>query len=227
MARAKETKVTYTKAYLSFGFREMWFPIDTRLLLRYLPESGYAFTEPERIGVIPFKARLEIRGEDIARKGDLHLSIDTERQLIGIDGPDPETILSALKECEQFIEQRLSFKVESHVTFYELLADGYISLDKNVKELFREASSKLEFLQKVQDILGEQAELFGVRLGSSRERINDPDWFEIDLHPAIVTELPSSCEFSVVYRKPQREKVVKFAQGLPNILLKLIKYIEG
>lgn len=211
---------------MSFGFREMWFPIDTRLLLRFLPESGYSFTEPERIGVIPFRGRLEIRG-DIARKGDLRLSIDTERQYIGIDGPDPETTLNALKEFEQFIEQRLSFTVESHAAFYELLADGYISLDKNVKDLFREASLKLVFLQKVQDSLGEQAELFGVRFGSAKKRINDPDWFEIDLRPAIVTELPSSCEFSVVYRKPQREKVVKFTRDLPDILLKLIKYIEG
>lgn len=216
--------VTYARAFLSSGFRDVLFPIDVALLLRVLPEAGFVLAGgmPR---TIPVGARLGIRADNVASKGDFQLALNSERGFIGLDGPAPELVTKEFIQLKGFFHERLGLAVDAKATFHEFLSSGSISGNRNPLETFTSLSQPLETLRRLKDSLGEDLALFGVRLSPSGQDPNRPDWTEIVIEP-MVEQATQFYHFEVVYRRRNAKPVIEFAEGFGRTIEKLIGSLE-
>lgn len=217
-------QITYTKAYLSIGFRKLLFPIDVRLFLNILPEEGYILEEDV------FKIRRRFGGQitisgDIARKGDFRLAINSEKGFIGVDGPEPLSVVEEISTLTKVLEDRLQIDLESTASFYEFLADGSLKTTKPPLETFLQASEAFLPMAKISKAFGENVSFYGLRLASAGQEPNQPDFLDIRIEPNIV-HTRNFYSFSATYRMSEFDKVAEFAKGFSSKLTDIIRILE-
>ncbi|MDO8635760.1 MAG: hypothetical protein Q7R34_05870 [Dehalococcoidia bacterium] len=217
-------RITFTKAYSSIGFRQVLFPIDVKLLLNILPEEGYILEEDVAKIRHRFGPQISLSG-DIARKGDFRLALSSEKGFIGIDGPDPESVLEEIVNIKKILQDRLEIQIDEMASFYEFLAEGSLKGAKPPIQTFPLVSKQLNLISMIAKILEENVSLYGLRLATSGQDPNRAEYLDFRLEPN-VTSAMNLYSFSAVYRKKKFDLVAKFANSFTKKLRNFINLLE-
>lgn len=220
----RDPSISYTRAYLSIGFRKLLFPIDVRLFLHLLPEEGYILEEGIAKGRRGFGAQLSITG-NIATKGEFTLALNSERGFIGIDGPEPLSVADEIAVVAKLLQERLEVDLSSTASFHEFLADGSIKAGTPPLETFLQTSKAFSSVGKMGKALGEEVSLYGVRLASAGREPNQADFIDMRLEPNTV-HTKNLYSFSAVYRRQAMDPVLDFAKTFADKLTGLVSALE-
>lgn len=225
-ARNRAEQVIYKRAYLAIGFRGVLFPIDVGLLLKILPEAGYALAEDVARFALSGRAQaISIRGDNIARKGDFSLALNSDRGFIGVDGPGPQETAEEFSSLEEFLKEKLEVNLQEKATFYEFLAVGALPSNVTPLQTFASLSKELPITKTLTRVLGTEVALFGLRLVPLNQDPNQADWFDITLEPS-VEHVARYYNFSGVFRRATREPVIEFAKRFSETILEIVSCLE-
>lgn len=222
-AQKQARSIRYRRVSLSVGYTSILFPFDAGEFITALPEQGFVLSEA--LSPAPIGARLDISGP-IGRKGDATLRLNTERNFIAVDGPDPSTVVSEFDSLESFLGDRMQFDSQAMSNYYELLADLTVTAERSPLKSIAERFSDLSILEEMSKILSSPTTVFGIRLVPRDGEPTGVEWYDIRLEPR-VQQAHNYYLASVVYRSGDRTKVTKFAVELEQKVLSLLAILGG
>lgn len=213
----------YRSLMLSVRYDTVIFPLETTRLLGAVAERG--FITPESAEQPPLGARLGLRGT-IARKGGVSLTVNDDKQTVGVRALDIETLLDEFESIEKVIGDEFGLTAGDIVMFYELLASMVIKTDKHPVEEWGKLSDEMPILGKFSEVLAKEVAPFGMRIAPKDQEPNQSDWFDIRIEPSI--QAPSGRYMvEVVYRHSSRSAVLEFIRSLESTIESLIGAIEA
>lgn len=207
---------------LSVRYLSVLFPFNQSILLSVLPRIG--FVTPQNVPLPPSRTRLAATGQ-IATKGDVRLSIQDEKFVLGVSAPDVEAAVRELGSVEDLLTKELGFDSEGHAHFYEVIADMVVAADCSPIEVLPSCFSGVKLFGDLSQILGQAVSNFTLRLvppsGSPTER----NWFDITIEPDL-TNPTHWYSVNTVYRQQERQKVLTFTLKLPDTVNAILARVK-
>lgn len=207
----------------SVRFNYVLFPLDLRDFLDILNSLQFAplgQLPPEPTAVGP-EAKLAGQGP-VARKGDLTVDINTEKQFFGISGPkDAKATLAALVEILDHLKQVFD---PVQVAFYELQARYRAVAPSSPMAAIARLGKNTRITKDAAKAFGMPMDLFSARLIAGPRGPNDPNYLEVWLQP--VGSLPEKeLGISVIFRDASLEKFSKVSVDLEDSLTRFLDSI--
>lgn len=206
---------------MSVRFNYVLFPVDMREFvnrvasLQYTP-LGELPPEPTASGP---DASLVGQGP-VARKGNLTVDINTEKQFIGISGQSQaketfaqlSAIIAALKDNLEPLQ----------VAFFEMQARYRTRAPSSPLAAMARLGKNSRVTREATQALGLPVDLFSVRLIAGPSGPNSTDYLEVWLQP--IASLPTKdMGISVIFRDSDRGKFESTSHQLESRLLKLLE----
>ncbi|MDO8673784.1 MAG: hypothetical protein Q7O66_20430 [Dehalococcoidia bacterium] len=213
---------TYQQLSLSVKYTSVLFPLDTLQFLRAVSKQGFII--PDSIEQVPFGTRVEISGL-IARKGDISVRVDSNRQVLGVQAPNVNSVLDEMDSIESLLKTELDLDSHALADYYELLASLTIKAGRHPLECWETHFAEAPILNKFSDVLGTDVSLFGVRLAVRGEVPNQPDWLEIRIEPSVQSPQKHH-SVQIICRHSRRDEVFAFGRKLEDTLRNLISLVE-
>jgi len=216
-------QIQYQKLHLSVRYNTVLFPFDVTRFVQVLPESGYVVRD-ELVGPVPFGARVRVTGS-VAHKGEIVLAINMDRNSVGIDAIDVDTLVSEMDALEDLLLDRLGFDSQKSAFFYELLAEAEVSTDRSPAEVLGSKFIQQGIFRSLSTAIGEPTTNFGFRLVPTNANPNQPEWHDIRIQPD-VARATTHYYLATVFRSAERSKVMDFASRLTGILSDALTELE-
>lgn len=215
--------LTVQEARYSVRLKYVMFPIDFRDLRDALARNGYELALIR--GSIPDRPiRISFSGE-IARKGEVRISIDSSESEITVRGRSREETTTAFEQLSKIIETELGIDLHLNVWYYEFIAHYLLDTKKRPLEEIAKVTRGNPYFSNFSKVLGEEASLFAIRLSPRSKIPNQADWFDISIEPDVLNA--DFYHIGVVFRNPNRKNTEKFIKGLEKVLVELVNIIEG
>jgi len=193
-------------------------PLD---FLNALSKKGYM--PLAKLSSKPFKGKIGVAGP-IAKKSSIIVDINTEKGIIGLLSPDISMVLEEFNEIEKVIEEDLMINLRPY--FYEVLVEIEIFSEDDPLRIFKNISRNIELIRKISDILNHDSQVFGIRICSANSVPDSPNWFDIEIIPAI--EKPSKAyHVYIVFRNTDKNKIYDFCSNLEYKVKELISTLTN
>jgi hypothetical protein len=204
------------------------FPVDPADLSAQLAAVGYQ-TSVQQQPVSPVIPRLRLRigavGE-IARKDNLAIDMDPDKQILGASGNDISKVVSAYDEVHRMIEEKMGFPLSKFASFYEAIGNFEVVTGNNPLAKIAEAATMREMAKSIGAVLGFDVSPFTVRVSSRGAVPNQTEWFEITVEP-LIPKSDTTYFVSVVFRSVGRDKVLSIANSVAEKVRDVIATIES
>jgi hypothetical protein len=210
---------------LSAKFAHIIMPFEINFLQRVLIGLKYTF-EGQQIprGIKIGELGPTIVPITIARREDLEVEYNIEKQILGIGSSDSNRVVNAFTELITTVKKILE-PIKLNVLFYEALISATGNGSTNPLQVFASEGNKLRKAAQLNEIFGEKVSPFGIRLCPSNCPIDSSDWFEYRIEPSIFQpERVYSIVF--IHRNSDLDKVKKAILKFDNISRKIIADIE-
>lgn len=215
--------IKFLRSRVSRVFQYVLFPFDLRDLMESLRKRGYEIVELPTPLPSP-SARVGGTGP-IARKGEYLVYVDTDRQIIGVEGNVPaKNIIAHLKELDKILTDDLNVNVSESTRYCETIINMGVESENPIGELkglFKDTS----FISEASKIIGEDTALVGFRLGSGTRLSTEETWFDVLIRPRW-TSPTKYYVISIVYRDKNEKRVEKFMEGAEEKVLNLLKLVK-
>jgi len=200
----------------------VFYPIDSNDFAQILRTKGYIINEiSPSIGPI----RLEIPGQ-LAEKDGNQVILDTNMQILAVDGQNPKAILSIFNELEKIIKEDMKIEYNDNVKFYETFVDCHIYTEKNPRKIIEDLSKKDEIAEAFTEILKIPVSPFTLRYASKNSLPNGPEWIDVRLEP-FVKRADKIYSFNLVYRSVDGENVKIILESVEDIIKRLVDRIHS
>ncbi len=219
-SRVENLKPRWRRLRLVERFANVLYPIDLFELLRQLPKAGYVV--PPKI----FKGVIE-PGEAAALKGNVELVANQDIRTLGIEGHEisPAEIIDSFNELRSFWHEKLepSRSIETH--YFELTGEAWVKTRKNPVKVFGQYWAQFSKMQELNKILGCEASNFGLQLTPTNTDPNNANWFDVRIHPLIVSS--TNCYYiNLVWRNEDIDKAIKAFSKMDSTIANLILEVE-
>lgn len=214
----------YQHLVLLVKYTSVLFPFDTFRFLKALPKQGYLL-ERDLLPQVPFGSRLEVNGI-AGRKGDIAIRVDGQKNIAGIQAPNPKTALSEMESLESLLKKLFNFDSPDWAHYYEFSVTAHIKAEVNPLDVWADHSELFPLMDEFSQVLGMDICPFGVRLSRKGETPMDPNWFDIRINPHIQA-VTTHHQVEAVFRNGDRDVVFKFIQNFEDYTHKLLAKIEG
>lgn len=206
---------------ISWRFNFVLVPFDLRDLLTAFKKRNYRTPQLPEQFTLPLGARVGGSGI-IATKNGFGIFVDTDKQVIGINGTTNfNELLKVYEEVKEILIKEFNIDFSNNLRFCELLSTIRIKSENAINKI-RDISFVRE--PELEKILGEYR-LIGFRIGAKENLPTQDDWFDIEVHPTW-TNPNRFLEMKTVYRSSE-EKVLNFARNIEIIIPLIIKLIGG
>jgi len=206
---------------MSVRFDYVLFPLDMREFvdrvasLQYTP-LGELPPEPAVSGP---DASLVGQGP-VARKGNLTVDINTEKQFIGISGQNEAA--ETFGELSSILAAHNDILDPSRVAFFEMQARYRTKTPSNPLAAMARLGENSRVIKEATQALGLPVDLFSVRLIAGPNGPNSSDYLEVWLQP--IASLPTKdLGISVIFRDSDRVKFEATSTQLETRILKLLE----
>jgi len=160
----------------------------------------------------------------IARKGDVIVDVNTAAHVIGVSSLDIESALKEFTGIEGAMRDELMLDLRP--LFYEVLVEAEVVSGSNPLEVMSKVGNKFDLINKLIEKSGVKLDLFGVRLCESGRDPDGVEWLDVEVNP-FVSRAGKAYYVSIVYRRPNREDVLRFAKNVPTFINSLVAGIES
>ncbi|TKJ30156.1 MAG: hypothetical protein CEE40_05785 [Chloroflexi bacterium B3_Chlor] len=218
---------TYNRLSLSVKYISVFLPFDIPGFLQVLREQGYFVTPSleEATAAVPFGARLGASGL-VARKADVGIRVDGDRQILGVVAPNASTALTEMDSLESLLKDGTGVDSPGLAQYYEFLASLTVRAKVSPLESWNRHLADVPLVQQASRLMGMKVSPFGLRLAPVRQVPNQPDWCEIRIEPQVQSPRDSHY-LEIVFRGANRDKVFAFVSGFEETLDGLISLVEG
>ena len=196
-------------------------PSDIAKLLKALPPKGYSLSR--EYPSLPAGGRLSLSGE-LARKGDVSLRLNDERDVVAVESSGISSLLKEFSVIEQLLRDKVDMDIEERSFYYEMLAALTVESNKNPMVVLENRLGS-PLLDRLSDILGQQASNFTMRLVPSGGEPDSVDWFDIRIEP-FLPDYSTRFFISAVFRNRKKSRVTSFLEGLSGTVKQLISQLE-
>ena len=218
----QEQPLIYRHLSVSVRYKAPLFPFDEYPFIEMIKKHGFLLAD--KIEQPPLGTKLSVKGT-VARKGDVLLSMESDRQILAIHAPEPKKALEEFRDLERLLEKELGFSGSRYVYFYELLASLSLKAKRNPLEIWSSYSSQSPKVEKFSKVLGKSASHFGIRLSPQDLEPNQQNWFDIKIRP----DLPEATRqhyVEIVYRNGTWDEVANFTKDLDQRINQLVEIVE-
>ena len=206
---------------LSLRTDYIFFPVDSDDFAKTIEAQGYEVkTAPQTMGPI----RLEIPGQ-LAVKEGCNIQLDTNRQILGVDGDSPQRVIEIFEELEGIIIDDMKIDYRDSIKFYETIIDYHIYSPKNPREIIENALKDTKLERVLSTLLGIEVAPFTLRYASKERLPNSTEWMDLRIEP-FVRRADKIYAFNVVHRSAEGEEVKKTLQSIQDIMASVVKEIE-
>jgi hypothetical protein len=202
------------------------YPIESIELMTALARSntGYLVMPPRGVPKAPIGARLDAVGI-IARKGTTSVDYDHTTQVIGIEGPVPQEVVSIMSEIESIVQRDLKVDISKNVRFYEIMANFHMDTGNNPLKILGKFNQPKEVYDSISEIINERITNEGIHISSVSDTIETPEWFDMNIIP-LPNKSSTTYDITVIFRRKEREAVSVFLTSIESIIQKIISTIE-
>jgi len=208
-------------AEFSVVFDTVLFPFRVEDLLDSLPHIGFVVTETLETR---FAARVAMAGS-VATKGDLRLSVDTQRQFVALRGRSFSEVLQAFDDVETLLESEIGLNVESDARYYELQMQGFITSKKMAPLRALSDAANQNILERLSKVWEQKVANFSLRLVTPNTPPNSVEWFDFRIEPE-VSQPEETYYFYWVYRNRAKSDVVSRARESTQKVIDTINTLE-
>lgn len=213
---------TYGQVFLSVKYTSVLFPFDTVQFLRVLSKQGFII--PESLGPAPFGSRIEVSGI-VARKGEVSIRIDVDKQVVGVHAPDMTTLLEEMDSVESLLKKELDLDSSSLAYYYEFMVSLTVRAGSNPLESWYAHFAQAPVMKKFSEVLGTEVSPFGIRLAITKEVPNQSSWLDVRIEPLI--QSPKNHYYvEAIFRRPRRDDVFAFVRKFEETLRALLLTVE-
>jgi len=218
---SQEFKIITRRNKLSARFKYIIFPFVTGELLNALARTslGYILAPPPKIPPTPIGLSLDWSGI-IGKKGNVALEFDSISQIIGVEGSDSAESMSVFSEILDIVKASIEPTIDDYANFYELISNYSIETGEKPLERLGKIKPEGKLDEKIKDIIQEPVSAYSFHICSSDKKIQNTDWFDINIRP---TTRRSEKTFDVmtVYRSKDKSKVEKFTSNYDDNIRKI------
>jgi len=206
---------------LSLRTDYIFYPIDSDDFAKAIERHGYEVkSPPQAMGPL----RLEIPGQ-LAEKEGNNVILDTNRQILGVDGDDPNKIIEIFNELEEIIQKELKIDYTDSIKFYETIIDYHIYSPKNPREVIENVHKDTKLSQAFSSIIKKEVTPFTLRYASRGISPDSPEWMDFRIEP-FVRRANEVYAFNLVYRSEDGEEVKKTLKSIKEMMEKMVTEIE-
>lgn len=218
--------VRYTHMSLSVRYASVFFPIDAIKFLSMVREADFLLPDrlEEAMLATGLGARVEVSGV-VARKGDVGIRINPDRQVLAVHAPEPRLALSEMEALESLLMEKAGIRSASVALFYEVLADATIRAGASPLESWTSRLGNERLVLQASQLLEAKVAPFGLRLVPAGEIPDQADWFDIRIEPQVLSPMEFH-HVNVVFRNSSRETVFGFLRNLDRTIEGLISLVE-
>jgi hypothetical protein len=199
------------------------FPIKWEAFREALASNGFSIEVP-RVPHLPIGADIAVTGP-IARKQNVVISLDSERQMISAEGKSLTDTLSVFSEIEKIVENVLRIEVTSKARFYEVLANYEAETGKNPLEQISNIELPKRIVTGFEEILGTPVSPYTLRLSPAGQVPNQEDWFDIRIEPLVIRATDTYL-VNVIYRNKDKSKFLEFTSHTEEKIKSMLRTIE-
>lgn len=198
--------------------------LDGFKLLEVLQRAGYMILAPPQRRPLVRGTGLGFTGT-IAQKGENVIDGNTDRGILGVEGPSFESVNQGFEELRKITNEGLGFDIEEVARFYEVIEQFDVEALKNPLEIMIKAYGDSGILKMINNILEQETSLFSFRFVPRGKTPHQEEWFDITIEPDLIT--PTTVyAVNAVYRSADRLKVETFGSELLSKILRFINEIE-
>lgn len=205
---------------LSLKTDYIFYPIDSDDFSKAIGRFGYEKKSlPQTIGPL----RLEIPGH-LAEKEGNNVVLDTNRQILGVDGDNPEKIIEVFEELEDIIKNKLMIDYSDSIKFYETIIDYHIFSPNNPREVIENIYEDTQLASIFSSIVGKEVFPFTLRY-ASRGTPDSTQWMDIRIEP-FVRRATKIYAFNLIFRSENGDEVKKTLMSIKEIMEKTVTKLE-
>ena len=223
---ATDVEITFTRLHLSMRFKDVLFPFEQSLFLRYLPELGYSISGQIRQVLPPLGGHLEVKGVIATKGADIRVAINPENPSLGIAAPDCGTLVDTFEEVEAALRERLHLNSEEHALFYEVDARATVHTGSNPTAVLRKHAAPKAIVAGGEALFGEPCANATFRLVPTTGSASSADWFDLIVEPFWGSP-ETFYVANLVFRNSDRQRVVGLARELAPKLEQFVETLEA
>lgn len=206
---------------LSLRTDYIFYPVDSSDFAKAIERHGYEIkSPPQAMGPI----RLEITGQ-LAEKEGNNVILDTNRQILGVEGDDPKETTETFNELEEIIRNELKIDYSDSIKFYETIIDYHIYSPNNPRKIIENIYKESKYAEVFSSIVNKDVSPFTIRYASKGISPDSPEWMDFRIEP-FVRRANKVYAFNLVYRSEDGAEVKKTLQSIQEIMEKIITEIE-
>lgn len=195
--------------------------IDLYEIAEILRNLGYTIT----VRLPPKGFKVSIGGSGpVAVKGNIIIDINSDKMIIGVSSPDPESCINEFITIEKAVASSIEILKEAY--FYELLAEIEVKTDMDPMNLLRKISPNNIVVQELSRALGEPLYVFGYRLTREGASPEEREWIDVEIVPNLGKRPHSSLYIAFVYRSKELEKVIEIGKKLESLIHAVDNFIS-
>jgi hypothetical protein len=169
---------------IAFRLQTLFFPADLYELVQILAQRGYAIQA--QLGP-PRPTPISLTGgvlNPMAAKDDFLLDVNTDRGLIGVTGPNPANLVSAIEEVIEIFRGHYAIQNKDYM-FFEFTGQIRRSTGINPITSMTKISEGVQYIEKCNKVFGTQFGLRSVRLAPKGVPAESSNYFDLTIEPLL------------------------------------------
>jgi hypothetical protein len=216
-----EYRFTIQGIKLSAKLGHIILPFDSNILNQVLQNlKYYPIEQPPKA-----LASLEIVPAGLARREDLVVDFNNEKQVLGMSSNNYDKVINGFPELIMALNHAIQ-PIELKVIFYESLTSAIIKSAKNPLEVFSSKSNEFIKTLGFDKLFEGQVSPLGMRLCPSNKIVDHTDWFEFRIEPYLYQQ-SELYYISYVYRNHNLEEVKKALNNFLDLSESVIRTLES
>jgi hypothetical protein len=200
----------------------IFYPIDSEEFIKKLSQYDYEITgQSQSLGPL----RLEMSGQ-LAKKRENLVILDTNRQILGIEGKDPEIVVDDFNQLENIIQKDMKINYLKSIKFYETIIDYHIFVENNPREMIEDLYKEDELTDIFSSIIDKDVSPYTIRYASAGITPDSPEWIDFKIEP-FVRRANNVYAFNLVYRSTDGNQVKEKIVSIKDIMRNIVETIEN
>jgi hypothetical protein len=207
---------------LSLRTDYIFYPIDSDIFSKTIERFGFKIkNRPQIMGPLI----LEIQGQ-IAEKEDTLIGLDTNTQLLTVDGQNPQKIVEIFEELEDIIKNELKIDYSKSIKFFETIVDYNIFSEHNPRIMIEKIPVDTKLSTEFSKIVGKEVSPFTIRYASKGISPDSAEWMDFRIEP-LVRRSDRVYTFNLVHREKDISNVKRTLININKIMDNILKQIES
>jgi hypothetical protein len=200
------------------------FPIKFEALREALASNGYVIEVPRGLR-LPIGTEITLTGT-IAKKRDVTITLDSERQVLIAEGKVLSEVVSIFSELEAIVETALRVAVTTKARFYEIIANYEVETGKNPLDQISKIQLPDKLAKGFEEVLGAPATSYTLRVSPVGQVPDQEDWFDVRIEP-LVFRATDTYMVNIIYRSKDKSKFLDFISQLEAKIRLILGLIES